>query len=85
MSRMRKNKRNKMSNWTRTEPNEDGWYFWKKRSNSTDPSKWISYYAVTGKWDGILDEKFSLFHLGGSCLQEEPIGGWWKKAEAGNE
>ena len=56
--------------WTKDVPTKEGWYFWKKRSNTADPFYMRAYYIAE------IDGELSCWEAGTAV--EFPKGGWWK-------
>ena len=61
--------------WTSGIPTTEGWYFWKKRRNTTDPWLWFAYYVTDDRGDDETTDNFSCWAEGTAV--HWPKGGWW--------
>lgn len=70
-------------NWQKEPPRIEGWWFWRKQKNQTDPFKWNAYYILyegNSKDYYLLDANLKRIYW--TAWSEGthvlfPAGGWW--------
>jgi hypothetical protein len=61
--------------WTNKLPVEEGWYFWRRRNNQSDPFTWLAFYVLP---PDLTNENPVEYWSGGDNVPP-PTGGWWTR------